>query len=160
MKTNPNEFRDTLPPDEVILEPSGQFAADLRNLRSAVHRAAERQVQRPLAPAWLISATRRQRAAHRRVMLAWALVGTCAALLCAATLPLLHRATPTAAPPVAQFPSHQTDDTALLEQVDSAVSESVPSSLAPLATLDEWSSTTSPNTEPSLNKPEKKNVAQ
>jgi hypothetical protein len=52
------------------------------------------------------------------------------------------------------------DDTALLEQVDSAVSESVPSSLAPLATLDNWNSTTTTEeTKPSLNKPEKKNVA-
>ena len=47
MNTNPNEFRDTLPPDEVMLEPSGQFAADLRNLRSAVQSAAERSGSRP-----------------------------------------------------------------------------------------------------------------
>lgn len=162
MKTNPNEFRDTLPADEVVLEPSGQFAADLRNLRSAVHRAAERSGSRPLSSAWLIAAKRRQRAAQRRVMLAWGLVGTCAALLCLGALPLLHRAAPIAAPQVARQVQAQSpaDDTALLEQVDSAVSESVPSSLAPLATLDEWSSTSSTNNEPSLNKPENKNVAQ
>jgi hypothetical protein len=61
---------------------------------------------------------------------------------------------------VAQSHKTETDDTALLEQVDTAVSESVPSSLAPLATLDDWSSTTSTNTERSLNTSEKKNVAQ
>ena len=94
MKTNPNEFRDSLPPEEVMLEPSGQFAADLRNLRSAVQRTAERSSSRPLSSAWLISAKRRQRAAQRRVMLVWGLVGTCAALLCLGTLPLLHRTVP------------------------------------------------------------------
>jgi hypothetical protein len=162
MKTNPNEFRDALPPEEVMLEPSGQFAADLRNLRSAVHRAAERAGSRPLSSAWLISAKRRQQAAQRRVMLVWGLVGTCAALLCLGTLPLLHRAAPAAAPKVAHQVQSQPpgDDTALREQVDSAVSESVPSSLAPLATLDEWNSTISTNAAPTLNTPEKKNVAQ
>jgi hypothetical protein len=162
MKTNPNEFRDTLSPEEVVLEPSGQFAADLRNLRSAVHRAAERSGSRPLSSAWLISAKRRQRATQRRVMLVWGLVGTCAALLCLGTLPLLHRAAPVVEQPVAHQVQTQSpaDDTALLEQVDSAVSESVPSSLAPLATLDEWNSTTSTNAAPTLNTPENKNVAQ
>ena len=161
MKTNPNEIRDMLPADEVVLEPSGEFAADLRNLRSAVHRAAERSNSRPLSSAWLIAAKRRQRTAQRRVVLAWSLVGACAVLLCLGTLPLLHRSAPVVEPSVAHHMQTQpTDDTALLEQVDTAVSESVPSSLAPLAALDEWSSTTSTNTASTLNTPEKKNVAQ
>ena len=93
-------------------------------------------------------------------MLAW----TCAALLCVSLLPILHHAKLVTSQPVAvvQNAANDAEDTALLEQVDNAVSESVPSSLAPLATLDSWSSTTSTNesvTESSLNKPEKKNVA-
>ena len=163
MKTipNPNEFRETLPPDEVLLEPSGQFAADLCNLRSAVHCAAERASSQPLPSAWMIAAKRRQRSAQRRVMMAWSLVGTCAVVLCLGTLSLLHRSAPVGEPKVArQVQTQPTDDTALLEQVDSAVSESVPSSLAPLATLDEWNSTTSTNAAPTLHTPEKKNVAQ
>lgn len=157
---NPNEFRETLPPDEVLLEPSGQFAADLCNLRSAVHCAAERAISQPLPSTWMIAAKRRQRSAQRRVMMAWSLGGICVALLCLGTLPLLHRAAPVVEPKVVHLQSQQTDDTALLEQVDSAVSESVPSSLAPLATLDEWNSTTSTNAAPTLHTPEKKNVAQ
>jgi hypothetical protein len=146
-----------------MLEPSGQFAADLRNLRSAVHRAADRQTAQPVPFGWLNAAKRRHRSAQRRVLLAWSLATTCAALLCIGTLPLLrHAAKPAAEPPVAVVHStaNDTDDTALLEQVDTAVSESVPSSLAPLATLDDMSSTTSTNTESTLNAPEKKNVAQ
>ena len=157
MKTNPNEFRDMLPPDEVMLEPSGQFAADLDNLRTAVHRAAERASTESFSATWLIAARRRQRASQRRLVLAW----TCAALLCiGVAVPFLRHSTTAPTPPVAKVQPVAIDDTALLEQVDSAVSESVPSSLAPLATLDELSSTTSTNTKPSLNAPEKKNVAQ
>ena len=161
MNTHRNQSRDALPPDEVMLEPAGQFAADLRNLRSAVHRAADRQTAQPVPFGWLKAAKRRHRTAQRRVMLAWSLATTCAALLCIGALPLLHHA----APPVAERQVVHVqpvviDDTALLEQVDTAVSESVPTSLAPLATLDDWSSTTSTNTESSLNAPEKKNVAQ
>ena len=165
MNTHPNQFRDTLPPDEVILEPSGQFAADLDNLRSAVHRAAERQTAQPVSFGWLNDAKRRHNSAQRRSLLAWSLVTTCAALLCiGAALPFVHHGQPVVEQVVARnvesATASSTDDTALLEQVDTAVSESVPPSLAPLATLDDWSSTTSTNTEPTLNAPEKKNVAQ
>ena len=144
-----------------MLEPAGQFAADLSNLRSAVHRAADRQTAQPVPLGWLNAAKRRHRSAQRRVVLAWSLATTCAALLCIGALPLLHHA----APPVAEqkvvhVQPVAIDDTALLEQVDNTVSESVPSSLAPLDSLDNWSSTTSTNTESSLNASEKKNVAQ
>jgi hypothetical protein len=152
MNTHSNQFRDTLPPDEVMLEPAGQFAADLRSLRSAVHRAAEGQTAQPVPFGWLNAAKRRHRTEQRRLVLAW----TCAALLCFGALPFLRHAKPLAAPVAVRS---EADDTALLEQVDTAVSESVPKSLAPLATLDDWSSTTSTNTESSLNAPEKKNVA-
>jgi hypothetical protein len=151
---NPNQFRDPLPLDEGI-EPSGEFAADLRNFCAVVNRAAERETLRLFGPDWLKTAKRRQRSAQRRLVLAW----STAALLCIGVLPFLHQAK-TVAPSVATGTRSYAEDTALLEQVDSAVSESVPQSLAPLAALDDWSGTASTNTEPSLNQPEKKNVAQ
>jgi hypothetical protein len=158
MNKHPEPFRDTLPPDEVVLEPSGQFGNDLRNFRAAVHRAAEHQTSQPVPFGWLNAAKRRRNQAQRRMVLAWATAAACAALLFAGTLPLLHHAKPAAAP-VARAQS-ATDDTALLEQVDTAVSESVPNSLAPLNDLDNWDTTTSTKTQTSLNKSEKKNVSQ
>jgi len=156
MNTRPNQIRETLLPDETAFEPAGEFAADLRNFRSAVHSAAERATQSPVPANWLAPAKLRRRAAQRRLVLAW----SCAALLCISALPFLHHQKPVVVTPVAKVQS-DVDDTALLEQVDTAVSESVPSSLAPLDSLDSWSSTDSnANTKPSLNKPEKKNVAQ
>jgi hypothetical protein len=149
MNTHTDQFRRTshTPPDEAMFEPTGEFAADLRNLRSAVYSAAENETAKPLPANWLMPAKLRRRAGQRRLILAW----SSAALLCLGALPLLHNAKQAA--PV---------DTALLEQVDSAVSESVPSSLAPLATLDSWSSdaTNEIQTKTTLNEPEKKNVAQ
>jgi len=154
MNTRPNQS------PEDSLEPRGDFATTLRDFRSAVHHVAERETSKPVPSGWLISARHRQRIAQRRLVLAW----TCAALLCVSLLPILHHAKLVTSQPVAvvQNVANDAEDTALLEQVDNAVSESVPSSLAPLATLDSWSSTTSTNesvTESSLNKPEKKNVA-
>ena len=157
MNKQHNQFRDVLPPDEVMIEPSGQFGNDLRNFRAVLHRATERQTSQPVPFGWLNAAKRRRRQAHRRVMLAWATGAACAGLLFAGTLPLLHH--PKAVIPVA-VTQPGIDDTALLEQVDSAVSESVPSSLAPLAELDDWSSTTSTKDDITLHKPEKKNVSQ
>ena len=165
MNKHPNPLRDVLPPDEVLLEPSGQFGPgdqfgnDLRNFRAAVHRAAERQTSQPVPFGWLNAARRRRQVAQRRLMLAWATVAASAALLFAATMPLLHHPT-TVSTPVAVTQVRSTDDTALLEQIDTAVSESVPSSLAPLAELDDLNSTNSTNNERTPNKPEKKNVSQ
>src|SRR5579862_699122 len=137
MNTQPNQFRDPLPPDEAMLEPAGQFAADLRSLRSAVHRAGERQTAQPVACDWLIPAKRRHRAVQRRLMLTWGLVTTCAVLLCIGALPFLRHTPAVLETPhaVAQTQAGEIDDTALLEQVDTAISAPVPSSLAPLATL-------------------------
>jgi hypothetical protein len=156
MNKNLNQFRDTLPPDEVLLEPSGQFGQDLCNFRDAVHRAAERQISEPAPFGWLNAAKRRRRAAQSRLALAWTFA---AALLVAGALPLLHHSR-TAVPAVTIK-----DDTAFLEQVDTAVSESVPSSLAPLEALDDGAldnldATTSVKSQPTLNKSEKKNVSQ
>jgi hypothetical protein len=170
MNTHLNQSRDASLPrtssprtssEEALIEPAGDFAAALRHFRSAVHHIAERETSQPVPAGWLIPAKRRQRSAQRSFVLAWSLVTTSAALLCVGALPLLHRANPAVHEPPAAAVQSDADDTALLEQVDSAVSESVPSSLAPLAALDSWSSTTASEaaTESSL-KPEKKNVTQ
>lgn len=159
MTTHAKQFRDTLPPDEVMLEPAGQFGADLGNLRSAVHCAADRLTTEPVPFGWLNAAKRRHRAAQRLVALAW----TCAALLCIGALPFLHHAqpiVPRSSDSVARQVVTETDDTALLEQVDTAVSESVPPSLAPLDALDNLNSPSPTSNEPTLHTPEKKNVAQ
>jgi hypothetical protein len=57
--------------------------------------------------------------------------------------------------PAVKAPSPASED-AFLEQVDSEISEPVPSSLAPLTELDSWNSTTN---ESSIHT-EKKNVTQ
>ena len=162
MNKHPEQLRDTLSPHEVLLEPSGQFGRDLKNFRAAVHRAAARQTSQPLPFGWLSAAKRRQRRAQHRVMLAWATAAACAALLFAGTLPLMHHPK---APVTVQVHQSPNEDTALLEQVDTAVSESVPSSLAPLQTLDNGTldggnTTASTNKETPLSKSEKKNVSQ
>ena len=163
MNTHADKFRDAKPPEEATLDLSGEFGPEfereLRNLRSAVHQAADHEMTKPIGFDWLMPAKRRQRSARRRLVLAW----TCAALLCLGVVPFLRQSAPVATdkgPTVAQRQATEADDTALLEQVDTAVTESVPSSLAPLATLDDWSSTTPTSAEPTLNKPEKKNVTQ
>ncbi len=155
MNTRPDPSPDT------SLEPSGHFAAALSDFRAAVHHVAERETSKPVPASWLIPARRRHKSAQRRIVLAWSLVTACAVLLCIGTLPLLHQTRPVVDSPVAAHQNSPGDDTALLEQVDKAVSESVPSSLAPLDSLDNWDSTTSTNeldSKSSLNKSEKKNV--
>lgn len=115
------------------IEPSGEFAASIRDFRSAVTHVAEREASRPVAANWLDPARKRSRAAQHRMALGWA----CAVLLCVATLPIgihsRHDAVARNVTPAAMAPALSTDsDTALLEQVDTDVSESVPPSLAPL----------------------------
>ena len=120
-------------------EPSGELVTTIRDFRSAVEHIAARETARPLPADWLEPARRRRRRAHHSMILAWA----SAALLCLAMLPLSvdsHRAK--VAPPAAgsvAAPAPESDS-ALLEQVDMNVSESVPSPLAPLAELENWSS--------------------
>ena len=136
---------------ENTLEPSGEFAARIRDFRSAVEHVAARETVRPVAAGWLAPARKRRQSAQRRMILGWA----CAALLCFATLPLSipsHHAVPPQVVPAATAPAAESD-TALLEQVDTEVSESVPSSLAPLAELDSWSTQTTNNaSESSVNR--------
>ncbi len=133
---------------ENTLEPSGEFAARIRDFRSAVEHVAARETAHPVTAGWLAPAQKRRRSAQQRMILGWA----CAALLCFATLPFAtpghHAGPPQVAPvAVATATSPAADsDTALLEQVDTDVSESVPSSLAPLVELDSWTTQTT-NTE-------------
>lgn len=113
------------------LEPTGEFAASVRDFRSAVMHVANRETAGPVTANWLAPARKRRRSIQQRTALAWA----CAALLCFATLPVAthshHVAVNPIASAVAAAPSTDSDS-ALLEQVDTNISESVPSSLAPL----------------------------
>jgi hypothetical protein len=143
------------------LETSGSFGASIRDFRSAVTHIAERETAEPVAANWLASAQKRHRIARQRMALGWA----SAALLCFATLPLsLHprHAVVTPVVKVVVTPAPEAD-TALLDQVDTNLSESVPSSLAPLAELDNWNSasanTSGDSSSGTLTKTEKNNVA-
>lgn len=127
--------------DENNMEPSGEFAAGIRGFREAVTHIAEREAARPLAIDWLAPARRRRRSHQRRMVLAWG----CAALLCCATLPFAIPSGPVAPPTRAAVQRVEAGPvqrvapqpgSSLLEQVDDQVSESVPSSLAPLVDLD------------------------
>jgi hypothetical protein len=142
------------------LEPSGSLGASIRDFRSAVTHVAERETAQPAAANWLAPAQKRHRATQQRMALGWA----CAVLLVFATLPLsLHPrhavVTPVAKVIVTPAP---VEDTALLDQVDTNLSESVPSSLAPLAELDSWNSASAKTSGDSSNgtstKTEKTNV--
>ena len=129
---------------EEKMEAAGEFGESIRDLRSALNHVVERETAVPMMTAnWLAPARKRQRRHHQNVALAWA----CAAVLCAATtLPFMAHSHPEAV----QHPALQAISTTtatveapqsgLLEQVDADVSESVPSSLAPLSEMDNWNS--------------------
>ena len=145
------------------IEPAGEFAPGLEKeiklFRSAMNYIAERETVRPAALNWLAPARQRQRSAQRRMALAW----TCAAALCLAVLPITIQRTasqqPPARPNVAVTASQSSaSDTALLDQVDTAIAAPVPTSLAPLTEMDNWNTDTSTGT--SLQSTEKKNVTE
>jgi hypothetical protein len=146
------------------IESAGEFTPgfeeEIKLFRSAMNHIAEREMAgRQVAPNWLVPARKRQRSAQRRVALAW----TCAAALCLAVLPIsMQKATthqPQAAPNVAVTASPSSaSDTALLDQVDTAIATPVPTSLAPLTEMDNWNTDTSTGT--SLQSTEKKNVTE
>jgi len=149
------------------LEPSGEFAESISDFRSAVAHVAGRETAQPVSADWLAPARLRHRKAQLKVGLGIAAGWACAVALCVATLPLFTHPRPAAvahvvtASPAAAAPE---SDSALLEQVDTNISESVPSSLEPLNELESWSSTStntsgdSPNGT-SLNQTEKTNVS-
>jgi hypothetical protein len=125
--------------EERSLEPTGEFATTIRDFRAAVTHVADRESARPVSADWLAPARRRRRWAQHNMMLAWAAL----ALLCLALLPLSpseHPAIPHPAIAVQSVAPPPESDNALLEQVDTDVSESVPSPLAPLADLETWNS--------------------
>lgn len=124
------------------LEPTGELAAGIRDFRAAVTHVAERETARPLAVDWLAPARKRRRSHQHRLVLGWA----CAAALCFATVPfaIMPLTTHSTSAPIqigqqAPAPLVQTNEpesgSGLMEQIDADVSESVPSSLAPLAEL-------------------------
>ena len=132
--------------DHDITEPTGEFAAAIRDFRAALTHVAERETARPLAADWLAPARKRRRTHQHRLILAWG----CAAALCAVALPfaplpfghqpepaVVTRAAIEPAGTAALGPKAATERT-LLEQVDEQVSEPVPSSLAPLAEMNNW----------------------
>jgi hypothetical protein len=126
-----------------LLQPTGEMAASLKLFRDAMHAIAARETGHPVAADLLLPARRRHRRAQRRMALAWA----CAVALSFAVLP--HSSQPPVAPhrsiakTLPEPPRSDISDIALLEQVDDAISEAVPSSLAPLTELDSWDSTAS-----------------
>ncbi len=150
------------------LEPSGEFASSIGDFRSAVTHVAGRETAQPVSVDWLVPARHRHRRAQLRVGLGIAVGWACAALLCVATLPLFtHPHHAAVAHVVTVSPAAAVtveSDSALLEQVDTNISESVPTPLEPLAELESWNST-STNTSgdsvngTSLNQTEKTNVA-
>lgn len=126
---------------EEKMETAGEFGNAIQDFRAALNHLAERETAAPVAANWLTPARRRQRRHHQHMALAW----VCAAVLCAATtLPfMIHSHAPATHPAVQAMstaPAVAISQTGLLEQVDEDVSESVPSSLAPLAEMDNWNS--------------------
>ena len=145
---------------ETEIEPSGELAASIRDFRAAVTQVADRETAGPVGAAWLAGARKRHRSAQQRMVLGWA----AAAMLCVATLPLAtHSRHAVMAPPAVQnaatvAPAPESD-TALLEQVDTDLSESVPSPLAPLTDLDSWTNTSNnASSNRTLNKTETTNA--
>lgn len=126
---------------EEKMEAAGEFGSAIQDFRAALNHLAERETEATVAANWLTPARRRQRRHHQHMALAWA----CAAVLCAATtLPFVIHSHAPATRPAAQAmstaPVAAISQTGLLEQVDEDVSESVPSSLAPLTEMDNWNS--------------------
>ncbi|MGH9587038.1 MAG: hypothetical protein ACRD3F_08800 [Acidobacteriaceae bacterium] len=130
------------PINERDLEPTGELATGIHDFRAAVTHVAERETARPLAIDWLAPARKRRRSHQHRLVLGWA----CAAALCFATvqltmMPISIHVSPAPAHIAQQAPAPLVQTTepesnsGLMEQIDDDVSESVPSSLAPLAEL-------------------------
>lgn len=152
---NTNQHHEIEPADKF----TPGFEEEIKLFRSAMNHIAKRETARPIAANWLVSARKRQRSAQRRVALIW----TCAAALCLVVLPIsMQKATthqPQAVPSVAVAAGQSNaSDTALLDQVDTAIAASVPTSLAPLTEMDNWNTDTSAGT--SLQSTEKKNVTE
>lgn len=117
------------------------LANSISQFRAAVRHIAEQQAE-PASVAWqLDQARQRRRSAQRRTMLQWAVATVAATVLCVTML----------VPAVASYRNHAAQlqaqrqeqllkqreaDTALLDQVTSELSVTVPDSMQPLAELD------------------------
>ena len=117
------------------------LANSISQFRAAVRHIAEQQAE-PASVAWqLDQARRRRRSAQRRTMLQWAVATVAATVLCVAVLvPAVgsyrHHAAQLQAQRQEQLLKQREADTALLDQVTSELSVTVPDSMQPLAELD------------------------
>jgi hypothetical protein len=159
--------------DSSILD-SSILASTITDLRSLLQYLASRQAAPSAIAAWLDPARRRARSRQRRRVAAFAFTVLAAVALLPLSLqhrgPQLqnqagiqssaHTATPSGIQSAASQPavvSPASSDNALLDQVDTEVSESVPSALAPLAELQNISSS---STQSDLNQMESTNAPQ
>lgn len=113
------------------------LANSISQFREMVHVAADRQASQLPVSAQLEKAAQRHQTKQRRVMLEWAV----AMVLCiTAVIPVTSyyrtQAAHEKAQRQAQLMQQREADTALLEQVTSELSESVPDSLQPLADME------------------------
>lgn len=114
------------------------LANSIGHFRAAVHHLAERQAQALPVAAQLEKAAQRRQSAQRRVTLEWAAaMALCVgALVPAAGYYRNHTAQMEAQRKQEMMLKQRAADTALLEQVSSELSETVPDSLQPLADMD------------------------
>jgi hypothetical protein len=117
------------------------LANSISQFRAAVRHIAEQQAE-PASVAWqLDQARRRRRSAQRRTMLQWAVATVAATVLCVTMLvPTVEHYRDHAAQLQAQrqeqLLKQREADTALLDQVTSELSVTVPDSMQPLEELD------------------------
>jgi hypothetical protein len=109
------------------------LANSISRYREAMHHAAEQQTE----PMQLERAQQRRRSTQRRVMLEWAVaVVLCVVALVPAMGYYRHHEAQLQAQRQEEQLQQRAADAALLEQVASEVSETVPDSLQPLADMD------------------------
>ena len=119
------------------------LAEALNLYRSAMHHLAEREAAHPFVPE-----ARPGRAFSFRLVLAPALVAAVAAGVLAPVYSHLHHhptgsiAVASHGQPVASEARASVDDTVLMNQIDSELSEDVPAALRPLADLSDQAATT------------------
>jgi hypothetical protein len=148
------KFRRENPEDsgaETRLTSSGEMremAEALSLYRSAMRHVAEKQAERPL-----VRAAQRATGLRMRLVLVPVLGAALAAAVIGPAYVHLHRSTiaNTAGHPLAQTPTVTTaqasvDDTELMDQIDSEVSEDVPDALQPLADMSDQATTATTTT--------------
>ena len=129
---------------EMYPESDAATKRDLEGLANSISqfRAAVRHIAEPTSVAWqLDKARQRRRSAQRRTMLQWAVATVAATVLCVTMLmPTVEhyrdRAAQLQAQRQEQLLKQREADTALLDQVTSELSVTVPDSMQPLEELD------------------------